>query len=149
MKKAVWYLQVGPELGQKADRSPVLQVAVQILLEARLYQGSEVGHHAGSDGDLRQHVNLDRQIDRQIDRQTDRQIDRMTDRQIDGYIQIDIGKVGHHIDINRELAKLDIIRGAMEISGNLDKQIGRQIEMVTILGGNDLRQHVHLNNRVV
>jgi hypothetical protein len=36
----------------------VLLVAVQVLLETGLDQGSEVGQHAGDDRDLGQHVHL-------------------------------------------------------------------------------------------
>ena len=52
------HLKVGSELGQEADGGPVLEVAVQVLLEAGLDQGRKVGHHPWRDGNLRQHVHL-------------------------------------------------------------------------------------------
>ena len=51
-------LEVGPELGEEGDGAPVLQVAVQVLLEAGLDERGEVGDHAGRDGDLGEHVHL-------------------------------------------------------------------------------------------
>ena len=53
------HLKVGPELGEERDRGPVLQVAVEVLPEAGLDQGREVGDHTRCDGYLGQHVNLD------------------------------------------------------------------------------------------
>ena len=52
-------MKVGPELGQEADWGPVLQVVVQVLLEAGLDQSGEVGHHSRRDRDFRQHVHLE------------------------------------------------------------------------------------------
>jgi len=57
-------LQVGPQLRQEGDGGPVLQVAVQVLLEAGLDQSGEVSHHARGDRDLRQHVHLELRSER-------------------------------------------------------------------------------------
>ena len=51
-------LKVSPELRQEADGGAVLQVVVQVLLEAGLDEAREVGDHPRRDGDLGQHVHL-------------------------------------------------------------------------------------------
>ena len=51
-------LKVSPELRQEADWGAVLQVVVQVLLEAGLDQRGEVGHHPRRNGDLWEHVHL-------------------------------------------------------------------------------------------
>ena len=52
-------LKVCPQLGEEGDGDPVLEEAVQVLLEAGLDQGRKVGDHSRRDGDLWQHVHLE------------------------------------------------------------------------------------------
>jgi len=56
---ATGVLEICSQLGQEGDWGSVLQVAVQVLLETWFDQSSVIGHHAGCNRDLGQHVHLE------------------------------------------------------------------------------------------